>query len=76
MVIAPTWEQSHLIRQLAERHNQESIMLVSPTRAASLYHVTTGRHEHLGQLTAVPKAEAMLADAWSRNSNGHYFVVR
>ncbi len=76
MVVGPTFAQSSLIRAIAARTLQESILLISITRAASLLYVESGRHEHLGQLECVPMAEAMLHDAWSRNAEGYYFVVR
>ncbi len=75
-VIAPSFGVSAEIDAIARETSQESILLISVARDATLVYVESGSWERLGQLVCVPEAEALTHDAWTLDRNGYYHVVK
>ena len=75
-VVSPSFEVSAEIDAIARETDQESILLISVARDATLVYVESGSWERLGQLVCVPEAEALTHDAWTLDRNGYYHVVK
>lgn len=75
-VVAPSFATSAEIDAIARETSQESILLISVARDATLVYVESGSWERLGQLVCVPEAEALTHDAWTLDRNGYYHVVK
>jgi hypothetical protein len=71
--IADDYELGMLIG-LANRHGQESILLVDAQRHATLFYLGSDPEAIPGTFQAVSVTEARQCDAWTRRDNVYYII--
>lgn len=64
-----------LVKELARKFNQESILVVTGNEDAFLYYIESGKTQPLGTWTNVSEDEANSNNNWTY-CDGQYYIVR